>query len=205
MTAPARRWSQLHHGIDPTEVPLLGRWLRTMWWLARPLVRLRVPPTLVTMVGVLLAVDAVPLAARFPWAAGVCVLGSVVCDGLDGAVAVLRDHATRSGALADALADRVSDVAMAAVIWRFGAPWWLAATAGALAVGVDALRRIRRTPERLTVAERPTWTVCTLLACLCATVGSATWPAAVCASVWVAAGALGTAQLVRTAPGPSRR
>ncbi|MDQ2795846.1 MAG: CDP-alcohol phosphatidyltransferase family protein [Actinomycetota bacterium] len=205
MTAPAQRWSKLHHGIDPAGVPLLGPWLSLMWWLAAPLVRLRVPPTAVTVAGVLLAVDAVLLAGRYPWAAGVCVLASVVCDGLDGAVAVVGDAATRSGAIADAMADRISDVAMAAVIWRCGAPWELAATAGVLAVGIDAVRRVRRIPGRITVAERPTWTICVLLACLCATLGPADWPATVCAGVWVALAVLGTGQLLRTAPAPSPR
>lgn len=198
MTARSRRWSLLHHGIDPAEVPLLAGWLAIMWRLAAPLARLRVPPTVLTVAGVVLVLDAVLLARAHPWAAAVAVLASVVCDGLDGAVAVVGDRATRSGAVADAVADRIGDVAMAAVIWRCGAPWWLAAAAAVLALGVDGLRRLLRTPARITVAERPTWTICTLLACASATATRAHWPAAVCAAVWIAAGAAGLGQLLRT-------
>jgi CDP-diacylglycerol--glycerol-3-phosphate 3-phosphatidyltransferase len=193
VTSPAQRWSALHHGIDPAGVALLAPWLRLMWWLARP-VR-RVPATAFTVLGVLLAVDATLLAGPLPWLALALVLGAVVCDGLDGAVAVLADRATASGALADAVADRLSDAAFAGVVWQCGAPAWLAVLCGALALAVDAVRRLRRVPSRITVAERPTWTVCTVLACGSAGVTSAQWPVVVCAAGWIAAAVVGLAQL----------
>jgi phosphatidylglycerophosphate synthase len=193
---PGQRWSALHHGIDPSRVPLLGPWLRAMWWLARPLQA--VPPTMITVAGVLFAFDAVLLAGSLPAvAAGVVVLAAV-CDGLDGAVAVVADRATRRGAVADAVADRVSDIAFAAVLWRCGAPWALAVACGAVAVGVDVGRRLRRVPDRITVAERPTFTVCAALAAGSAAVTAADWAVLVCAGVWLAAGAVALAQLART-------
>ncbi len=148
------------------------------------------------MLGALLALDAVLLAAAHPWAAAIAVVAAVVCDGLDGAAAVLADRATRGGAIADVVADRVADLAFAAVVWRCGAPWWAASACGAVAVAVDGVRRLRRIPARITVAERPTWTVCTVLACGAATVTSAQWPVLVCAGVWVAAGVVGLLQVV---------
>jgi phosphatidylglycerophosphate synthase len=199
MTTPAQRWSALHHGIDPAGVPLLGPWLRSMWWLARPLTR--VPPTAFTVLGAVLALDAVLLAAAHPWAAAIAVVAAVACDGLDGAVAVLADRATRGGALADALADRLADLAFAAVLWRCGVPWWAALVCGALAVAVDGVRRLRAVQARITVAERATWTVCTVLACGSATVTPARWPVLVCAGVWAAAGVIGLGQVLA----PQRR
>ncbi len=190
---PAERWSALHHGIDPVRVPLLASWLRLMWLLARPLAR--VPPTLITVLGALLALDAVLLAGSLPSAAAAAVVAAALCDGLDGAVAVVADRATARGARADAVADRVSDAAFAAVVWRSGAPWWLAALCGVLAVGVDLLRRVRRVPTRITVGERPTWTVCAALAAGSAAATPAHWPVLVCAGVWVAAGIVGVAQI----------
>lgn len=203
MDVPARRWSDLHHGIDPNAVPLLRNWLRLMWALARPLVRLRVPPTVLTVVGVVLAVDAVLLASSYPWAGALAVLAAVFCDGLDGAVAVVGARATRSGAIADAVADRIADAAFAAVLWRCGVPWGLALTAGILAWLIDLLRRVRRSPTVITVGERPTWTVCTVLACLSATVTDAHWPVVVCAGVWIGAGVVACAQVLRQARAPS--
>jgi CDP-diacylglycerol--glycerol-3-phosphate 3-phosphatidyltransferase len=189
----AQRWSGLHHGIDPSRVPLLAPWLRLMWRLARPLAWL--PPTALTALGVVLAADAVLLAGSLPWAAGLAVLAAVLCDGLDGAVAVIADRATRSGAIADAVADRLVDVAFAAVLWQCGVPGELAIACGALALAVDAVRRLRHVPSRITVGERPTWAVCTVLACGSAAVTSAQWPVVVCAAVWAAAGVVALAQV----------
>lgn len=179
-------------------MPLLCGWLSFVWAVARPLVR--VPPTAITVLGVVLAAAAVGLAGPVPWAAAVAVLLAALCDGLDGAVAVLADRATRHGALADAVADRLADVAFALVLWRCGAPLWLALAAAALAVGVDGQRRLARRPAVITVAERPSWTVCAVLACLASAMTSATWPVDVCAAVWVALALSGAAQLSRAAP-----
>jgi CDP-diacylglycerol--glycerol-3-phosphate 3-phosphatidyltransferase len=195
MGSPAQRWSALHHGIDPGRVPLLAPWLRLMWALARPL--RRVPPTALTGLGVALAVGAAVLAADRPAIALVAVLSAAVCDSLDGAVAVVADRATRSGAVADAVADRISDLAFAAVLWRCGAPVAVAVAAGALALAVDGLRRLRRVPDRITVGERPSWTICAVLACASAAVTSAQWPVLVCAGVWLVLGVVAVAQVLR--------
>ena len=150
-----------------------------------------------TFAGVVLAVDGVLLAARHPWAAGACVLAAALCDGLDGAVAVVGDRATRVGAVADAIADRIADAAFAAVLWRCGAPWALALACGVLAVGIDLFRRVRRVRRVITVGERPSWTICAALACGSSAITSDAWPVLVCASVWLAAGVVGLAQIGR--------
>lgn len=194
MTA-AQRWAELHHGIDPAAVPLLRPWLRVVWTLARPLVALRVPPTAITVLGVALAAGAALLAASNPWSAAGAVLLAALCDGLDGAVAVVGDRATRLGASADALADRLADAAFAVVLWRCGTSWGLALACGSLALGVDVLRRLRRVPALITVGERPTWTICAALACGASAVSATSWPVLVCAAVWAAAGAAAVLQL----------
>jgi len=188
----AGRWSALHHGIDPRRGPFLLPWLRLLWWLAGPL--RGVPPTAITALGVVLAVDAALLAADHPGWAAVAVVLAGLCDGLDGAVAVVADRATRLGAVADAIADRLADLAFAAVLWRAGAPLGLAAVCGALAVGVDGLRRWRHVPARITVGERPSWTICAALAGGSAAVTSAGWPVPTCAAVWCGLGVVALAQ-----------
>ena len=198
--ARSRRWSDLHHGIDPHGVPLLAGWLRGMWTVARPLAAVGVPPTAVTVTGVALAGSAVLVAPRHPTLAACAVASAALCDGLDGAVAVVGGRATPSGRRADAVADRLCDVAFATVLGRLGAPRWAAASAAGLAVGVDTLRRVRRTPDRITVAERPTFTICTVLAGLSAARGPRQ-SAAISAGVWIAAGAVGVGQLLRRPPG----
>jgi CDP-diacylglycerol--glycerol-3-phosphate 3-phosphatidyltransferase len=193
MSTPAQRWSALHHGIDPARVPLLLPWLRLMWRLAGPL--RAVPPAAITVLGVIVAADAVLLAGPHPWAAAVAVLLAALCDALDGAVAVVASRVSVLGARADAVADRLSDAAFAGVLWRTGVPWPVALGCAAAALGVDALRRLRGVPARITVGERPTWTVCAVLACGSAAVTSASWPVLSCAAVWLAAGMIALGQL----------
>jgi phosphatidylglycerophosphate synthase len=198
--SPAARlagWSALHSGLDPATVPLLRGWLRAVWFVARSL--RAVPPMALTVLGAVLAVDALLLASAQPWTALALVLVATGCDALDGAVALETGRATPTGARADRIADRIADTAFAFVIWRCGAPWPLAVAAAALSLGHELWREVRGGPtrSRITVAERPTRVICTVLACGCAGLSSATWPPAVCAAVWVTLAVVGLAQLVR--------
>jgi CDP-diacylglycerol--glycerol-3-phosphate 3-phosphatidyltransferase len=198
--ADAAGWSALHHGIDPRRIPLLAPWLRTMWWLARPLAAARVPPLALTVTGAVVALDAALLARRYPLAALGCVLLAVVCDGLDGAVALATRRVSVLGGYADRISDRIADLAFAAVLWRCGAPWPLAAAAGLLSLAHEAFRAVTGGARlaRITVAERPTRAICTALACASAEVSEQSWPVTVCAAVWTGLAVLGLAQLVRT-------
>ncbi len=168
-----------------------------MWTLARPIAR--VPPTAITVTGAVLAVDAALFADRLPLATLGLILASALCDGLDGAVAVVSGRATRVGAAADALADRIADCAFALAIWRCGAPLWLAAAAGALSLVHELSRTVLggRLRTAITVAERPTRVVCAALAAASAAVSDASWPPTVCAAVWVGAALIGLGQLKR--------
>jgi phosphatidylglycerophosphate synthase len=194
------RWSALHHDIDPARMPMVARWLRMMWAGGRVLDRAGIAPTAITAAGVLLAGAAVVVANDRPRVAGVAVIGAALCDGLDGATAIVSGRATRSGAWADAVADRVCDGAFAAVLWRRGAPARTALTAAGLAWGVDILRRVRRMPDRVTVAERPTFTICAAVACASSVVMDGERAARISAAVWIAAGTVGVAQLLSTPP-----
>jgi phosphatidylglycerophosphate synthase len=185
-------WSALHRGLRPP--PLVRRWLALMWTLARPLAAARVPPAAITAAGVVLAVDAPLFAARLPFVALALVLAAALCDGLDGAVALLQGRITRAGAVGDAIADRIADTAFALAIWQAGAPLWLAVLAAALSIALEFGRR----RPLITVAERPTRVICTALACLSAAVSDATWPPTVCAAVWVAATLVAFGQLGRS-------
>jgi phosphatidylglycerophosphate synthase len=188
-------WSRLHGGLQPSA--LVRRWLRLMWTLARPIAR--VPPIAITVVGAVLAVDAALFADSLPLAALGLILASALCDGLDGAVAVVSGRATRVGAAADAVADRIADCAFALAIWRCGAPLWLAATAGALSLVHELSRTLLggRLRTTITVAERPTRVICAALAAASAAVSDASWPPTVCAAVWVGAALIGLGQLAR--------
>jgi phosphatidylglycerophosphate synthase len=196
-TSAEAAWARLHHGVDPGRVPFLRPWLRIAWSCARPLHA--VPPMAVTVLGVVLALDALLLAADQPWVALVLVLMATWCDALDGAIAVVADRASGRGAIADKVADRVADTAFALTIWRCGAPLWLAILAAAISLAHEAIREAlggaRR--SRITVAERPTRVICTVLATGAAGVSTATWPVTVCAAVWAGLGVIGVVQVAR--------
>jgi len=164
-----------------------------MWTLARPLAAVRVPPTAVTVIGVGLAVLAPLIAASLPLVALALVVAAALCDGLDGAVALVGRRVTRSGAVADAVADRVADTAFALAMWRCGAPLWLALLAAGLSLAQELIRR----RVIITVAERPTRVICAALACGSAAVSDAAWPPTICAAAWVAATVMALAQLTR--------
>ncbi len=157
-TEPSSAWSAQHDGLAPSG--LVAGWLRVVDAVAGPLVRLRVTADAVTGVGLLVAVLAVPAAARgWAVAAGVAILLSGLLDGLDGAVA-RRAGPTRHGAVLDRVADRLGEVAAGVALVLLGAPWWLAALAVVLGGGLEAVRTLDRRrgadPRPPTVGERPT-------------------------------------------------
>jgi CDP-diacylglycerol--glycerol-3-phosphate 3-phosphatidyltransferase len=185
-------WSELHHGIDPDQVPLLRAWLRFVWTVARPFKT--IPPLIITAAGAASAVVAVIVT---PAGALVLVVASVLCDALDGAVALAAGRVSRLGSVADKTADRIADSAFALVVWQCGAPLWLALSAGASTLIVEGVRVVRGgvALARITVAERPTRTICTVLACGSAAVSMSVWPPTVCAAVWTVLGLIGIVQV----------
>lgn len=178
---------------------MVSGWLRLVWPAGRALARRGVPADAVTLTGVALACTGARTAGRRPLLALALVVASAWSDGVDGAVAVFSGRTTRHGAILDKAADRVSDAALAAVLWRCGAPPPLAATAGAAALGVEGVRELRggRARSTVTVGERPTRVICAAVACLAAARSPARWPATLAAAVLAVLSAVAIAQLRR--------
>jgi phosphatidylglycerophosphate synthase len=169
-------------------------WLRAMWRLARPLATARVPPDLVTLAGLLLAVASTR--AR-PGRATPLLIGSAIADGLDGAVAILTNTSTAHGTMLDHACDRVGDVAAGVVLSRAGAPRVLVIPAIALSLAQETwLRRI----SAVTVNERPTRIVCAAVGDVGRRVSGRRWPAVVAALVWDWLAAVATLRLTGKAP-----
>jgi phosphatidylglycerophosphate synthase len=206
------RWSASHGGYDPTSSPFVSRWLVLVHACARPLVRLRIAPSVVTVCGLGLAAAAVPAAAAgagWLYLAFALVLASGLVDGLDGAVAVLSGRASAVGYVLDSVVDRVSDLLYLVVLWQVGAPAGVCVVAGALMFLHEYLRA-RATAAGMTevgvvtVWERPTRVVVTAVALLGAAVfhGAVLWSgpgdrqwATGAAWVWVGLGVVGLVQL----------
>lgn len=174
------RW-QAVHGVPASW--LVRRWLRLVLRVSRPV---RLPPSVVTAAGavVMLSAVVVPL----PVAAGLVLLSGLL-DGVDGCVAILQDKVSETGRFLDHGADRVGELVLGVLLWRAGAPWWLAVVAVTLMLAVEGLRR---TPL-VTVGERPVRLLFTASALL-------VWPL-----LWTwALVALSAAAVVQTAAGRER-
>lgn len=201
-------WSALHGGIRPSRP--VRAWLRLVRALSSGPVA-RVPPDVLSVAGVaaLAGAWAAAVAGR-PWTllTALLVVAAGVLDGLDGAVAVRTGRARPLGAVVDAVADRVGDLLLGAVLVALGAPpgWVVAALA---VVFVHEYLRARAQSVGMpgvgavTVAERPTRLVVVVLAA----VGTAAAPAGLpllgwgwgvtFAVTWTALGAVGLGQLAR--------
>lgn len=179
--ALAARWEARHPGFTTGDGPggVLGGWLRLMWTLARPLAQAGVSPDAVTVGGALAALGAV---VAPPGARGPLLVAGSVADGLDGAVAVLRDHTSSYGQSLDHAADRIADLSAAAVLVRSGAPWPVVAPGLAMTFALETLRG--RAVPVVTVGERPSRVVCGALGDVAAAVTGRRWPAVVAAVVW---------------------
>ena len=197
------RWSQLHGGVTPTGV--IGGWLRLNHALGRPLVRLGVPPDVITLTGLGLAVLVLPSAAgggRWPLLAVATIVLAALMDSLDGAVAVLSGRISRRGAVLDGACDRLADTCFIAALGLAGAPigWCLAG--GLVAMLHEQVRAGARVAGMqevgvVTVSERPTRVILTAMFLLGAGLypGSAGEWASAGASAWTVIGIAGFAQL----------
>jgi CDP-diacylglycerol--glycerol-3-phosphate 3-phosphatidyltransferase len=184
------RWSALHGGARATG--LVGGWLRIVYAVAEPLARRRVPPDLVTALGLILAgLALLPAGAggRWPLLAALLIALSGLVDGLDGAVAVLSDRVTAWGAVLDAGCDRLADVCCFATLWRAGAPAGWCVAAAVLALVHEQVRATARAHGMteigvVTISERPT----RLIIAAAFLLAAAVYPHA--ASTWLTVGAV---------------
>lgn len=199
-------WSALHGGVQPSRV--VRGWLSIVRMLASgPVVR--IPPDVLSVLGVLALVGAWAAVAGPGWPAltVALVIAAGVLDGLDGAVALRTGKARPLGAVVDSAADRLGDLLLGAVLLALGAaPGWVIAAltlvwlleyvrARAQAVGMPGVGTV-------TVAERPTRLIVVGLAAAGAAVSESGVPltgwnwGTVLAVTWTAVGVVGLAQLL---------
>jgi len=182
------RWAARHPGYEVRRGVLLW-WLRAMWRLARPLTTARVPPDVVTLTGLVLAVAS---ARARPGRATALLIGSAIADGLDGAMAIVGNTWSAHGSRLDHVCDRVGDTAAGIVLYRAGAPGVLVIPAIALSFAQETW--LRRRPV-VTVNERPTRIMCAAVGDVGRGVAGRGWPAVLAALVWDALAAIATVQL----------
>jgi phosphatidylglycerophosphate synthase len=107
-----RRWSELHGGVEIQGA--IAIWLRISYLVARFLAFLRFTPNTVTTIGLFASIG-----IYFTWYTSqliALVIFTLICDGVDGSLAIYRDKASKLGELYDAIADRIVEA-----MWLVGA------------------------------------------------------------------------------------
>ena len=108
-------WSTLH--LDAQIKGIVKSWLSISYVIARGLSALRITPNVLTLLGVLSGVALL----FYP----VSILGliflvlSLICDGVDGSVAIVSGKVSKFGATLDAIADRITEA-----LWFFALYQW---------------------------------------------------------------------------------
>lgn len=129
-----RAWSGVHGFTEGAEVSGIARWYLSMnFYLVRPLVALRLAPNFVTLFAPILA--AIALLVESKWAISLLILASLMVDGFDGAVALIRDKSSAIGGVWDGIVDRVTELLWIGALYYAGISpalllvvWTLAAT-----------------------------------------------------------------------------
>ena len=128
------KWSHLHGFQENTEVAGIARaYLSFNYYLAQPAVFLRFAPNLVTLIAPLFAIAAIYSEQNLLTA--FLVLASLMTDGLDGAVAIIRGKTSRIGSVWDGVIDRITELLWIGALYHAGispslllAIWALVAT-----------------------------------------------------------------------------
>lgn len=103
-----QRWSVVHGYPEGTEVAGIARaylWLN--YYVVQPLVWLRLSPNLVTLSAPLIAATALLVEGRL-WIA-LLILTSLLIDGFDGALALIRVKSSAFGGVWDGIIDRITE------------------------------------------------------------------------------------------------
>lgn len=150
------KWSSLH-GDTPAK-GIVKVWLSISYSLMRPVAALKTSPHLITALGVIASIAAW-INAHHGFSAILLVL-SLLADGVDGTLAVIRGVDGKWGAVIDAVSDRIAEIFWALTFYKIGAPILVIAIAW-LAAGTQEYVRARMgglgatAVEVITIAERP--------------------------------------------------
>ena len=114
-----QQWSILHGFEAGSEVAGVARGYLTLnYYLVKPFVFLGVSPHLVTLLGPLIAAGALFIESNALKA--FLILISLIVDGFDGAVALIRDKASAIGAVWDGIIDRVTELLWIGALYYAG-------------------------------------------------------------------------------------
>ena len=110
-------WSDLHGNAKISGIVKV--WLSISYLIVKPISRVRITPNILTMFGLFFGVILF-LNANTSWASVLLVL-SLICDGIDGSLAILTKKSTKWGAILDSVVDRLTEIFWVLALYKIGA------------------------------------------------------------------------------------
>ena len=110
-------WSRLHG--DANISGIVKGWLSISYVIVKPLSKARVTPNILTILGLFFGVLLYANAETF-WAPALLVL-SLICDGIDGSLAIVTNKSTKWGAILDSTVDRLTEIFWVLALYKIGA------------------------------------------------------------------------------------
>jgi phosphatidylglycerophosphate synthase len=129
-------WSKLHG--DAKIAGVVKFWLSISYPASKALSKVRVTPNSLTFLGLIFGI-LLYLNANNLWAPLILVI-SLICDGLDGSLAIITNKSTKWGALLDSTVDRVTEVFWVLALYRLGVDLWVLISVLLLASAQEYLR-----------------------------------------------------------------
>lgn len=149
-------WSKLHGDAGVTGI--VKGWLQISYLIVKPLAKIRITPNLLTLLGLFFGI-LLYFNALSNWAIIFLVL-SLICDGIDGSLAIVTGKSSEWGAMLDSVADRITELFWGLTFIAIGADQNLV-IAALLIAGVQEYLRARSAGLGLsevgvvTISERP--------------------------------------------------
>ena len=110
-------WRRLHGDAEISGI--IKGWLNISYLIVKPLAKVRITPNVLTILGLLFGVLLYANAETF-WAPALLVL-SLICDGIDGSLAIVTNKSTKWGAILDSTVDRLTEIFWVLALYKVGA------------------------------------------------------------------------------------
>ena len=158
-------WSKLHG--DAKIAGVVKGWLSISFPTSKALARIRITPNALTILGLVFGV-LLYMNANVIWAPLILVI-SLICDGVDGSLAIITGKSSKWGALLDSVVDRLTEVFWILALYSLGVDSKILITVLILASAQEYLRAraggVGLTQVGVvTVAERPVRASCVFIA-----------------------------------------
>ena len=149
-------WSKLHG--DAKIAGIVKGWLSISFHTSKALARVRITPNALTILGLVFGV-LLYMKANAIWAPLILVI-SLICDGVDGSLAIITGKSSKWGGLLDSVVDRLTEVFWILALYSLGVDLKILITVLILASAQEYLRAraggVGLTEVGVvTIAERP--------------------------------------------------